>query len=128
MATLPSNSNFHHIGYVKITDGTYIADVDSNGALEIALSVNSAIGDGSKNITTAGSREALASSTTCKKVIITAKETNTGTIWVGGATVSSGRGRPLVALQSETIDIDNLSKIYLDTSVNGDGVTFVYLS
>lgn len=90
-----------------------------------------AIGDGLKLVTTAGTRETLAASTAIHSVTITAKQTNTGTVVVGGSTVvaASGatrRGVPLNAGDSITIDIDNLSKIYLDVTVNGEGVTYTY--
>lgn len=87
------------------------------------------IGDDSQVVTTSGTRVQLSTSTLpIKYVIITANEANTGTIWVGGQTIASGRGRPLVPLQSEKIDIDYLSKIYIDSTVSGDGVTFTYVS
>lgn len=100
-----------------------------NPATEESLAPPSAIGDGSKTVTSAGARVALsATSIPCRKVIITALEDNTGTIWVGGSTVAAGRGRPLVALQAETLDINDLSKVYLDASVDGEGVSYAYLA
>lgn len=94
----------------------------------------STIGDGLKLVTTAATREALVASTTpCKSVVITAKQTNTGTVVVGGATVvaASGatrRGTPLNPGDSVSINIDDLAKIYLDVTVNGEGVTYTYTS
>lgn len=86
------------------------------------------IASGSKNVTTAGTREALAASTNCKKVVICAKSANTGIIWVGGSTVAAGTGIPLVAYQQIEISITNLSSIYIDSTVNGEGVTFNYFN
>lgn len=100
----------------------------TSGSINTTENAPTFIGDGSKNVTTAGTREALVSiPTSALHVIITAKEDNAGTIWVGGETVSVGRGRPLVALQSEKIEIDDANKIYLDATVSGDGVTFIYV-
>ena len=96
---------------------------------EVLTRIPETIGDGSKTVTTAGTEVQLTSTATkCFYVIITALTTNTGTIWVGGSTVASGRGVPLVSLQSCRIDIDDLSKIYIDSTVNGEGVSYCFLA
>jgi len=89
------------------------------------------IKDGRKVVTTAGTREQLvASSTPCKWVILIAKTDNTGTIVVGGSTVvaalATRQGTPLDAGDSVRLDIDDLYDIYLDATVNGEGVTYLY--
>lgn len=98
----------------------------------IAALVFSSIGDGRKTVTTAGTAEALAGSTPCKKVVITAMIANTGNIAIGGSTVvaleANRRGALLMAGGSVAIEIDNLSKIYIDSEVNGEGVNFYYLN
>jgi len=93
---------------------------------------NTRIYDGRKVVAAVGTAECLVSeSTPCRVVIITAETNNTGVIVVGGSTVvstlASRRGTPLLTGESITIDISNLNKIYLDTTVNGDGVTYTYL-
>lgn len=99
-------------------DGTTVGTTDSS------------VGDGRKVVATAGTAEALATSTSCKSVTITAETDNTGVISVGGSTVvaalATRRGTPLNAGDSMSIGINDLSKIYLDTTVNGDGVTYTY--
>jgi hypothetical protein len=95
-------------------------------------STNATIGDGLKLVTTAGTREALAASTACKSVCITARSTNTGTVVVGGTTVvaASGatrRGTPLSPGDSVSIDIDNLNDVNVDVTVNGEGVVYTYV-
>ena len=91
-----------------------------------------AIGDGRKVVTTAGEREALASSTPATIVIITAETDNTGYVVVGGATVvaalATRQGIPLNAGDSVTLEIDNLADVYLDVTISGEGVTFLYLT
>lgn len=90
------------------------------------------IGDGRAVVTTAGTRVQLSTtSTKCYKVEIIAETDNTGIIVVGGSTVvallATRRGVPLNAGDVLTItDVDNLNKIYLDSTVNGDGVSYVY--
>lgn len=95
----------------------------------------STIGDGFKNVTTAGTRVALVSSSTpvvC--VTVTATSSNTGQIVVGGSTVvaagagTTRRGTPLSANESYTLYIDDLADVYIDATVNGEGVTFSYQS
>lgn len=103
--------------------------VDSDEGALNPVSVATGIGDGSKAVTTAGTRERLvAASTPCKRVDITAKNANTGAIFIGGATVSSTSGAYLYAGDNMRLDIDDLYKIYIDSSVNGEGVQFTYLT
>jgi hypothetical protein len=112
------------------SSGNELILLQEAGNVSIASSVQPAgytsIGVGNTTVTTAGTRVALAGSTVCKKVVICAKSANTGTIWVGGSTVASGSGIPLVALQQIEIDIANLTTVNIDSTVNGEGVTFVY--
>lgn len=97
-------------------------------------SSNTSIGDGHKEVTTAGTQVTLAASTACKSVIIEAYRSNTGVIQVGGSTVNNsetagtGTGATLLAGDSIPIDIDNLSKIYINSTVNGEGVRFTYFN
>lgn len=104
-----------------------LASIDSFlNSIEQATGLAGSLGDNSQNVTTAGTRVQL-SSVACQKVIITAKAANTGTIWVGGSTVAAGRGVPLVALQSVTLDVSNTNAVYIDSTVNGEGITYAYL-
>lgn len=85
------------------------------------------IGDGSQSVTTAGTRVQLSgSSVPCKRVHIQAKVGNTGSIYVGGVTIAAGRGTELFPTASITLNIDDLDNVYLDSSVNGEGVTYTY--
>lgn len=90
----------------------------------------STIGDGLKDITTAGTREALAASTACKKIEITANLDNVGIVCVGGNTVVAAvvgrRGIPLNQGSNITVYIEDLASVYLDVVNSGDGVTYIY--
>jgi hypothetical protein len=92
--------------------------------------VTDGLGDGRKTVGAAGTAEALASTTACKWVIVMAETNNTGVISVGAATTvaaeATRRGIPLAAGESVTVTIDDLAAVYLDTTVNGDGVTYLY--
>ena len=93
---------------------------------------NTGINDGRKEVASAGTAVTLAASTACTKVTITAEEDNTGVIVVGGSSVVAAlgtrQGTPLNAGQSYTVEIDDLVKIYLDSTASGDGVTYSYMT
>ena len=112
------------------TTGDYIPMMmDASGYLYVKAREPSGISDGSKAVTTAGSEVTLvASSTACRSVTIQAKRANTGYIYVGGATVASTSGVELSPGDSISLNIDDLVKVYIDSSVNGEGVQFTYLT
>ena len=110
-------------------------EVTVNGQLvkiQYARTLYTSIDSGRKVVTTAGTRVALAASTRCRRVEITAETDNTGVIVVGGsgvvATQATRNGTPLNPGDTMTIEIDDLAKVYLDSTVNGDGVTFNYFN
>jgi len=103
-----------------------VQGITSGTTLPVTAAVASSIGGSSKTVTTAGTQVALAASTSCSRVIITALVTNTGVIWVGGSDVAAGVGKPLVPLQDIEIRVDNLADIWIDSTVNGEGVSFLY--
>ena len=84
------------------------------------------VGDGSKDVTTAGTAEAISTTQRCKWVAIIAKSTNTGNVYVGGSTIDSTRGIPLAASESISLPASDLSLVYIDVDTNGEGVTFAY--
>lgn len=90
------------------------------------------IGHGVKTITTAGTDEALAGSTACKRVIIQSQTDNTGLIAVGtlgvDATEATGTGIILYAGDAFELEIDNLADIYIDATVSGEGVRYTYFT
>lgn len=62
--------------------------------------------------------------TTMLSVTVTAKPTNTGYIYMGNQYVTSSIGKILSAKESQIVDVDNLSDVWLDCSVNGEGVSY----
>ena len=88
------------------------------------------LADGVTTVTTAGTDVVLASSTVAKWVIIQAQTDNTGIIAVGNAgvdaTVATGTGIALAAGESVTIPCSNLNTIYIDSTVDTDGVRYTY--
>lgn len=119
-----STSQAGQVGVVVLNpDGSSVGNVTG---------LSTTTGDGRKTVASAGTAEALAASTACKSVTFTALLSNTGTVVVGGSTVvaSAGtrRGVPLNAGDSLSIDVSNLNAIYLDVTVNGEGVSYAYIS
>lgn len=83
---------------------------------------------GTTTITTSGTAVVLKTNTTCSRVVITAQDTNTGTVYVGASDVlaSSKNGIPLTPLSSITLDVSNTDLVYLDSTASGDKVSFIY--
>lgn len=82
---------------------------------------------GARTVTTAATRVQLSTtSVPCIDLIIQAAFGTTGRIYIGGPAVSSTAGIYLTAGQSLPISTDNLNKVWLDSTVNAEGVTFLY--
>jgi len=124
-------------------DGTnfYPILVDSSGRIILGAGANiigevghdiTGIGHGVKVVTTAGAHVVLAASTAAKIVIIQAQTDNTGLIAVGAtgvdATEATGTGVILYPGDTVTLPVDNLADVYIDATVNLEGVRFTYLS
>lgn len=85
-------------------------------------------GNGQKNTVTAGTRVQLSSSSVpAKSITLKAKTGNTGTIYVGDSAVSSSNGFELTSGDTLSIDIDNLNDVWIVSTVNAEGVSFVYV-
>jgi hypothetical protein len=88
------------------------------------------VADGRNVVTTAGTRVQL-SAQACKEVVITAETDNTGMIVVGSVTcvaaIATRRGVPLNAGDSATFAVDNVNRLYIDSTVSGEGVTWAIL-
>lgn len=90
-----------------------------------------AFDDGRTTVTTAGTRVAIAASTPYSWCTVIALTSNTGQVNVGdigvvAATGSTERGVPLLAGDSVTVYHGNLATLYIDSRVNGEGVTYLY--
>ncbi len=115
-----------------LTDGQWSdLQLDSRGRPIISAEhTTTGIGHGVKTVTTAGTDEALAASTAVKWVIVQAQTDNTGVIAIGAsgvdATVATGTGILLAAGEKFTIPCDNLADLYVDATVSGDGVRYIY--
>lgn len=91
----------------------------------------------SKAVTTAGTRVQLSTtSMTVRGFAVIAQAGNTGLIYVGGADVDSAKGNRLASGQSESWiaiassrqeDMYDLSRVWIDSSVSGEGVVVRYV-
>ena len=91
----------------------------------------SKIGVGNKTVTTAGTAVQVSStSIRCSKLEITALETNAGVITVGDsnvvAAVATRKGTPLGPGDTLTMNIHDVSKIYIDSTVSADKISYTY--
>ena len=92
------------------------------------------IQDGRKVVASSATAERLVSTPSlCSQVLIQAETDNTGVILVGGSATldhaaTARTGAVLTAGNSITLPVKELYDVYILASVNGDGVTFVYLN
>lgn len=88
--------------------------------------------DGRTVVTTAGTRVPLtATATPCSWVMVIALTSNTGQVNVGdngvvAAADATERGVPLLARESVTLPARDVAKVFIDSRVNGEGVTYLY--
>lgn len=99
----------------------------SGGGTHTQEMVPTILNHGKKTVTAAGTRVQLDNVTTLS-VTIKALSTNTGIIYVGNSGVTSSNGFQLLANESVSLAVDNLNKIYLDSSVNGEGITYILVN
>lgn len=84
-------------------------------------------GSGQATVTTAGTQVQLASNG-CKSVTVKAKTTNTGNIFVGDLSVDSSTGFILSAGESLSLDISNTDKLWIDSSIDAQGISFAFVN
>lgn len=109
-----------------------MAGIEQGNGASSTVSVNinpySILGNGVKTVPTAGTAVQLSTSVSIKTVTIRAYSTNTGIIYVGDSSVTSANGFQLSPQETVSLDIANLSTIWLNASANNDGVSYIYLA
>lgn len=89
------------------------------------------VAEGRKTVAAAGTAEQLSTNAEYDvlEVTVQAETDNTGTVVVGGggvvAALATRRGIALLAGDAYTLQVDQLTDVYLDVTVNGDGVTWL---
>lgn len=86
---------------------------------------------GQKTVTTAGTAEALGSAQVSAPLMVKALDTNTGKVYIGNdgaGDVSSANGLVLLANEAVLFNwVGSLASIFIDVSVNGEGVAWMLL-
>lgn len=113
------------LGQTTMASSLPVTFASNQSALTTTTATPTTLYNGRKTVTTAGTRVTLASSQAIKSVAIKALITNTGLIYVGDTTVASSNGFSLSAGDTISLDIANLATVNLDSSVNGEGVTYI---
>lgn len=96
----------------------------SSGATDTTPTI---FASGRTTVTTAGTQVQL-SSNECKSITVKALITNTGKIYVGGSDVDSTNGFELNAGESMSIEISNTDKVWIDSSIDAQGVSYIYVN
>jgi len=125
---VPTNNNqnpVHGFVYDETTNTWYAQAGTATGALSVTVDSPDTLGNGQKTVTHAGTAEVLGASTAIQSIVIQALGANTGFIYVGDSGVDSTNGYVLRRNASVAFDIDNLDDIYIDASVNGEGVSYL---
>lgn len=98
------------------------------GRVAAGITPGSSILNGRETVAVAGTAEPLATtSTPIISVTVKALAGNTGMVYVGNEDVDNSNGFVLDAGEPVSIDIDNLSKVYIDVDVAGEGVSWIAL-
>ncbi len=89
---------------------------------------------GAKTVTAAGTRErliAVASNVSIKSLTVAAKQSNTGAVYLGADDVASTNTPQLDpgdAIPIEGTEPFNLSDVYIDAEISGEGVDYVAIA
>jgi hypothetical protein len=101
--------------------GNYLMDLTSVAGNNIS----NAVVNGQETVDAAGTAQPIGASTPVGAVTVKALAANTGDIYVGGSSVDSSNGYVLAAGEAVLVITDNIANIFIDSSVDGEGVSFV---
>ncbi len=118
-------------------ESAWLADVKLNGQIIlldpsfVEFDLTTGIGHGRGTCASAGTANQITTTTTpCQWIEFTAETDNTGAVVLGGSgvdeTLASRTGKPLLAGDSFLMKIDDVSKVYIDSNVTGDGVNYIF--
>ncbi len=95
-------------------------------AVPVSVSPPATLVHGQKTVATAGAHEALATTQALTTgVRIKALHGNTGYVYVGDDAVAAATGFVLDAGEEVFLEIADLATVFLDVSVNGEGVSYI---
>lgn len=111
------------LGQTTMAGSLPVAIASDQTALPVVTGALTSILSGSQTVATAGTPVQLTvASTPSTEVSVQADIANTGNILVGNVT---SQDVVLVAGDSVTLSIDDLDKVYIDSTVNAEGVNFI---
>jgi hypothetical protein len=82
---------------------------------------------GEKTVAAAGTAEALAPTERVKAVVVTAKDGNTGQVYVGGSDIASATNdgiSPGDSLEIPAVNWLDLADVFVDADTSGEGVDY----
>jgi len=114
---------------VRIEQGQGPTQGGNAGPASISIRGSNSIGDGNATVTTAGVRQQLPNQK-CTRVRIQAHPDNVGDIVVGGSSVvansATRQGLALFSSQWAEFAVDNLNRLYIDSTEDGDKLNYIY--
>src|SRR3990167_10621960 len=102
------------------------ATVTNNG-LDINLKPASSVGSGQKNGLVSGTSVVLGSSTSILSVTVKANDDNQGIVFIGNSGVNQNNGYQLSTGDTVSMDIDNVTDIYVTSTTGTNGVSYIYI-
>ena len=94
----------------------------------VVASSPGSVGSGQTSVTAAGTAQQLsATDTPILSVTVKALLGNVGDVYVGGSTVSSSTGFILGQGDGVSLDVDNLTDVYIDAANTADKVCYIYV-
>lgn len=88
---------------------------------------NEVLVTGVKNVTVAGTAVALGTAKNVREILIQAKRTNTGRIYIGPSTVLTNDTNGIYLDKGDSFRLfhTDMTQIYINSTVNGEGVTYL---
>jgi len=122
------NNPFPVANYIKTAGGIFIPQKGSDeGEAFMKLMGSNALVGALATVVTAGTRVQLPD-IPCQRVIVIAEDDNLGVVYAGGNDVSSSTyGVKLYAEDVFPFDVSNANLIYIDASLDGEGISYVVL-
>lgn len=120
------------VNVVSVTGSTAVVSQPAvTGSVAVVANVRpsvTSVTDGRTTVAATGSAVSIGT-LACYKVIVVGETDNTGIVVVGGTTstaaLASRTGVPLYAAQSQVFECSNLNELYIDSTVAGEGATWI---
>lgn len=108
----------------QATQPVSLASTTVTGTVSTVETPPTTVAHGVQTVSTAGVRVQLTSNA-CKAIVIKASVSNTGTVYVGGTSVSAANGFPLAAGDTISLDISDTNVLWVDASANAQSIAWM---